>query len=333
MNFMNNKHTVVRAARVLCALLALFALLAASSCVSPGENDDRPYIVCTVFPQYDFIRSIAGDDVRLGLLVPPGTQTHDFSIGSITMSNMNDLFGADLIVYAGGESDERLIKDLRGTLTEKTVFVALTELVSERLRETRTGGMLVGEDVDGTAEEEFDEHVWTSPKRAIEIVRGLLPYLSALLPESAELFEANAGAYIAELQKLDEGFAAAASSARCKTAVFADRFPFCYLFHDYGLEADAAFDGCSTDVDPSPAKLAYLYNKAKELGLPAILYMEGSDKKYAEELAAKLGGKALMLHSCHVLSQEEFEKESYLSLQKKNVEVLRAALCSDGENG
>ena len=69
-----------------------------------------------------------------------------------------------------------------------------------------------------------------------------------------------------------------------------------------------------------------MYSKAIEYKLPAILYMEGSNPQYAEQLAQRIDGKALLLHSCHIVSEEEFNKMDYLSLMERNLDVLKTAL-------
>jgi zinc transport system substrate-binding protein len=108
--------------------------------------------------------------------------------------------------------------------------------------------------------------------------------------------------------------------------IFADRFPFRYLCSDYRIEAEAAFAGCSGEVEPSLSVLDALYEKAKELELPAVLCMEGSNRAYADNLAKKLGCQSLLLHSCHNLSTELMETKDYLSLMEDNLEVLKIAL-------
>ena len=53
----------------LCTLL----LLAALACGGTPKEKDKPTVVCTIFPQYDFVRQIAGDRVELIMLVKPGS--------------------------------------------------------------------------------------------------------------------------------------------------------------------------------------------------------------------------------------------------------------------
>lgn len=54
--------------------------------------------------------------------------------------------------------------------------------------------------------EEYDEHVWTSLKNAQNIVAGLTDVLSELDPKNSEIFQENAGRYIAQLKDLDHRY-------------------------------------------------------------------------------------------------------------------------------
>ena len=319
--------------RFLCALLCAAALLAVfSACEVRFSNESGKkeglYIVCTIFPQYDFVKNIVGDLATVELLMPPGSETHNFGLKDISAQKLNELFDADLIVGVGGESDKGFLEDLQKALPADMKFVRITSYLSELLDELETAGMSVDGDEEEEDEDEegFDEHVWTSPKRAIEIVNGLLNDISALDGEHKDAYKANADAYIAQLQTLDAEFEAVTAVKTVDTLIFADRFPFRYLCYDYGIKADAAFQGCSSSIEPSTATLDYLYKKAAELKVPAILYMEGSKPVYAQNLAQKVGAQALMLHSCHIVSEKEFNEETYISLQRKNIEVLKTAL-------
>ena len=49
----------------------------------------------------------------------------------------------------------------------------------------------------------MDEHVWTSPANAIQIVKALTETISGLDKDNAQTYQKNAEAYIAELEKLD----------------------------------------------------------------------------------------------------------------------------------
>ena len=311
---------------ILLLLLLSSTLLLTVGCVKINtgsqNDDDRLYVVCTAFVQYDFIQNIAGDSVRLEMLVPDGVDTHNFGLKDISVSKLNRLQNADLLVYVGGESDEKLVSDLKSALKGNTKFVSLLSLVKEPLLTVSDHTHDDGHDHAN----EHDEHVWTSPKRAMEIVKKLQEVLCDLCPENKESYEKVADGYLAKLMKLDEAFAELEETRAHDTLIFADRYPFRYLCHDYNINAEAAFSGCSSEVEPSLTVLDALYEKAKQLNLPAILYMEGSNSAYAESIADRIGGRALLLHSCHILTSDEMKSEDYLSLMYRNLSVLEIAL-------
>ena len=186
---------------------------------------------------------------------------------------------------------------------------------------------------DGKAETEelsvhqIDEHVWTSPQNAIQIVEAITGLLSQEDEANREVYEANAKAYVEKLRELDEEFAEVVQGSQRNLLIFGDRFPFRYFAEAYGLDYYAAFPGCASDTEPSAATMAFLINQVKEEEVPVILKMELSNEDIAGAVAEATGTEVRTFYSCHNLSADEFENgENYLSLMEKNVETLREAL-------
>ena len=71
--------------------------------VSSDEKDSRPLVVTTIFPYYDFVRQIAGNRVRLKMVVPAGMDSHSFEPTPADMITMQQ---ADLMVCNGGEMEQ-----------------------------------------------------------------------------------------------------------------------------------------------------------------------------------------------------------------------------------
>ena len=42
------------------------------------KTDEKLSVVTTIFPQYDFVREIAGEEVELKMLLKPGEETHSY---------------------------------------------------------------------------------------------------------------------------------------------------------------------------------------------------------------------------------------------------------------
>lgn len=180
---------------------------------------------------------------------------------------------------------------------------------------------------DDHHETEMDEHVWTSPKNAIKIVKAISDLMEMKDPEHAAIYSKNSNEYIQKLTTLDIALKQISAEANRKTILFGDRFPFRYLADAYGLNYYAAFSGCSTETEASAATVAFLIDKVEEEKLPVIFTIELSNGKIADTISDGTGAKVVTLHSCHNITKEEFEQgATYLSLMEMNIEKLKEAL-------
>jgi len=278
-------------------------------------------VISVIFPSYDFVRAIAGDKVNLAMLLPPGSESHSYEP---TPQDIIAIKNSNLFIYPGGENSkwvERILDSI-SNLSESMIILNMIDIV-DAVEEEIVEGM------EGEEEEEpaFDEHVWTSPRNAKTIAAAIADALCELDSANADYFKQNAAAYSAQLEELGSSFKAVVDGAKRKTIIFGDRFPFRYLADAYGLDYFAAFPGCSTDTEPSAATVAFLINKVKSEKLPVIFHIELSNEKIADTISEATGAKKLLLHSCHNLTKNDFEKGiTYLDVQKANVVNLKEAL-------
>lgn len=307
--------------RKLSALLCLLALLLPFASCGTKQKAEGVSVVCTLFPQYDFARTILGERGTVHLLIPPGMDAHSYEP---TLSDLAAVRRADLFIRVGGETDawsQKISPD-----GSASVSFALLD-VCPPLTEELTEGMEEPEEEEEDCRVEYDEHVWTSPKNAQKIAARILKELCELDPEGTEYFQKNFDSFSAELDRLDADFRSVVAEAEHDTIVFAERFPFRYLCDEYQIRYFAAFPGCSSQSEPSLATLSFLMNKIKEKHLPAVLKIEFSTGEIAARIADACGVRVLAMHSCHNLTAEEFNAgETYLTLMRKNLEVLREAL-------
>jgi zinc transport system substrate-binding protein len=303
---------------ILC--LSVCALFAAGK-KDAGTNNGKLKVVTVNFPPYDFVRAIAGDKVNLTMLLPPGAESHSFDPAPKDILTIQN---CDVFIYTGGESDAWVDRILESMDVSKKKIVRMMDAV-DAVEEEIVEGMQAEEEEEEDAA--YDEHVWTSPKNAVRIVRAITDALCGVDAVNAALFRTNADAYIKSLEELDREFQAIAAGANRKTLVFGDRFPFRYFADAYGLTYFAAFPGCSTETEPSAATVAFLIGKIKAEKIPAVFYIELSNEKMADAIAAETGAKKLLLHACHNISKKDFESGlTFLEIQKANVPRLKEAL-------
>ena len=308
--------------KITAVLLSWVLLFMLGGCSYKAESDSgKLKIVTTIFPPYDFARQIGGDRVQLTMLVTPGGESHAYEPSPQDITAVKN---CDIFICTGGESDVWTGKILDSVGTEDIAVIRMmdcVEVVEEEHVEGMTEGLFEAE------EDEYDEHVWTSLRNAQAISQAIGERMMELDGANAEFYRGNLEEYIGRLSGLDTEYERAVEAAENKVLIFGDRFPFRYLFRDYGLEYYAAFPGCSTSTDVSASNVAFLINKVKELEAPVVYYVEFSAGRVADTIAEETGAETLLFHSCHTVSKEEFEKGvTYEMLMRKNLEVLERGL-------
>ncbi len=140
-------------------------------------------------------------------------------------------------------------------------------------------------------DEAEDPHVWLSPM----LVRNMLPdmarELGRLLPEQAAEFRANARAFAAELEALDENLAGRFADMPRNKRVFLTFHPsWRYFAHNYGLtELAIEVEG----KEPGPQSMKEIINTAKAYGIRTIFVEPQFPRAAAEAIAANIGARVV----------------------------------------
>lgn len=331
------------------AVMFLFCLLSgcgrAESGEEPGDGEGgrKLKVAATLFPYYDFVRQVAGDQVELSLVIPAGMDSHSFEP---TPKDIRIMQEADVIIANGGAMEHWVDQVVDSFDREdQTVVIMMdhVDAVEEEIvkgmehSDEGHGHVHVHEDgeEDGHLEEdesqyeiEYDEHIWTSPVNAMRMVDVIAETLTERDPDHGAMYQAGAAAYLEELERLDKEFREVRDSAVHDMIVMGDKFPLRYFADTYGLRYRAAFSGCSSDTEPSARTIAYLIDKVKEEGLPVIYYLELSSHRVAEIIGEETGAVPLLFHSCHNVTRRQFEEGvTYLELMEQNVKNLWEGLC------
>ena len=336
------------------------ALGSLTACNAAGAKSNKLQIVTTIFPEYDWVMNVLGDkasNADVTMLLDNGVDLHSFQP---TASDIMKISSCDLFVYVGGESDGWVEDALKEAVNKNMIVIDLMDELGDTVKEEEIIEGMQGEDEDHDhddhdedhdhdddhdhdedhegehehhheeGEVEYDEHVWLSLKNAQVLVKSISDALQKLDSANAETYKKNADSYIESLKALDADYKAAVDAASNKTILFGDRFPFRYMVDDYGLTYYAAFVGCSAETEASFETITFLSKKVDELSLPAVLTIEGKDKRVAEtiiENTASKNQKVLTLDSMQSVSSSDIKNgTTYLSIMESNLSVLKEAL-------
>lgn len=330
---------------LMISVMVLFCLSACGSQSEPSaeaapEESSGLKIVTTIYPEYDWVMNILGDNpagAEVILLTDNGVDLHSYQP---TAEDIMNITTSDVFVYVGGQSDE-WAEDTIMSSGENLVAVNLLEALGDSAKEEEViEGMETeehehedgeeAEDHEHEEDPEYDEHVWLSLRNASAFVDSIEAAIAEADPANADTYAANANAYKEKLAALDAEYEKAVSGAPVKTLLFGDRFPFRYMTDDYGIDYYAAFVGCSAETEASFETVTFLANKLDELGLKSVMTIEGSNQKLANTIIKTSSSgdqQILTLDSIQSVTADDIANgNDYLAKMANNLEVLKEAL-------
>ena len=301
----------------LCALV-----LALTAAGGAGAEERKLSVVCSLFPQYDFVRQIAGDHASVRMLLPPGVESHTFEPRPSDMKTLND---ADVFVFTGKYMEpwaERIVQSLDNkklVVVDASLGVALQKEPDHE-----------DHDEHGNTHHhhhEYDPHIWLDLSLAQRMVDNIATGLSAADPEHADLYAKNAEAYKARLAELDAEFASIVKKGRHRTLVFGGRFAYLYFLKHYGLNYVTAYDTCSSEGEPGVQRIAQVIQYIRKKDIRCIFHEEFVVPKVAQSIAEQTGARLLTFSTAHNLTKDEFEKGvTFLDIMKANRDSVEQAL-------
>lgn len=340
-------------------LLSVFtALSLTAGCITACSTNNAPaadsknlQIVTTIFPEYDWVMNILGDNpanAEVTMLLDNGADLHSYQP---TASDILKISTCDVFIFVGGESDEWVDDVLKEATNKDMVVINLMDELGNAVKEEEIIEGMEGHDHEEDHEDEdhdhededhdhehhheegeveYDEHVWLSLKNASVLVGAISEAIAKADSANAATYRANASVYIDKLNALDKEYSDMVNAAARDVLVFGDRFPFRYLIDDYSLVYYAAFVGCSAESEASFETIMFLAGKVDENSLTSVITIEGKEHKIAETIisnTATKGQKILTLDSMQTTTMADVKNgTTYISVMESNYEVLKEAL-------
>lgn len=266
----------LRLSRRASATVVILAIVAGlTACQAPGSSapssaQGNVKVVTTTTVFADIVQSVGGDRVAVSSIIPAGVGPEDYEPKP---DDAKRLSGAHLVVSNGvgldGFLDDLLASGSGGT----------------------TPRLVLGEGIPTlTVDGEENPHFWLDPSL---VKQHYVPRIAAKLaevdPAGKATFDANAGAYITELDKLDAELKAKVEEilpANRKLVTFHDAFP--YFAEHFGFELVGVILE-NVGQEPTAAELADLVERVKAAGVKAVFSEAQFSPKLAETLAREAG--------------------------------------------
>ena len=292
--------------KIIICILCVVLLCGCSGNIGT-QGGDKITVVTTIFPLYDFARAIGGDNIELKMLIRPGSEVHSYDP---LPSDMTAVLRSDLFLYIGGESDkwvDTLLDD--GNINSLALIGAAEHTHHEH------------------GHDHTDEHIWTSPDNAVLMLEAICENIIKIDTENADIYRKNCDAYIKKIEEASERISDTVSKYENPFILVADRFPFTYFTEEYGIEYEAAFDGCAVSTDISLKTMLRLTETIKNRHIELVFCTELSSKNIANVLQEELGVEVIELHSAHNVSKDDFNGGiTYVDILYRNINALERGL-------
>ncbi|MGO0577995.1 metal ABC transporter substrate-binding protein [Ornithinimicrobium panacihumi] len=324
--------------RLLSALVPLGLILTACGGGSAGtptegagatDGSGEQLTVITSFYPLEYLTSrIAGDRAQVQTLTGAGADPHEVEL---TPKVVGSLGSADLVVYSAGMQpavDEAVAQQA----ADHSLDVApVADLLALGESEDEHSGH--ADDEDGSEDAHAghdhgpeDPHFWLDPERYGHVAETIAEQLASLDPDHGQGYTDRAAEVVAELEALDEEFAAGLATCQSRDLVTTHE-AFGYLAHRYDLH-QTGITGISPESEPSPARLAEVSAQIERAGVTTVFAEPILTDAIARTVATETGAQVLTLDPLEGITSASAGTD-YSSVMRANLEALQEGLgCS-----
>lgn len=302
-------------------MLSIFLLFISTACNSKNENqpNDSLTIYTSIYPLQFIIEEIAGEDVIVESIYPPGVDAHTFEP---TSKQLTEIAQADLFIYMGGEM-ESVTDTIAGALDSQNITLLELSSMEGLLEDNETNHHHNHEHAHD--HNNLDPHVWLDPLKMVDMAERIKKELIQLKQEDETAITERFNEFQEKMTTLDEAYNSQLQGKDNKQIIVAHA-AFGYWENRYGIR-QIALRGISTEQEPSQKEIVDMIQIAQENNAEYILFDQYGTDKLAEIIQDQIGLEALYLHNLEVLTEEDIKNnEDYISLMKKNLDTLDQAI-------
>jgi ABC-type Zn uptake system ZnuABC Zn-binding protein ZnuA len=291
-------------------LIALVIVLSACNNGTPPATSGKLKVLATTSILGDVVNQVGGNDIDLSVLLPVGTDPHDFQPRPQDAAILN----AAQIIFSNGVGLEGFLP----LMLESTQATG-------KLVEVSNGITLIP--LPGSNQPAGDPHTWMDPNNVIIWIQNITTALSTADPVHNTEYQANAETYAKSLRDLDIWIRSEVAQIPPKNRLLvSDHAVLGYFAAEYGFKIEGTITGSfSSEAAPSAKELAALEDKIRQNGVRAVFVSEAVNQTLADQIAADTGIRAVWIYHAS-LSAPGGPAASYLEFVRYNVKAIVEAL-------
>ena len=243
-------------------------LVLAGGCTQPeGLPGGERLVVVTIAPQEEMVKAVAGGQVNVLIMIPPGSDPHTYEPSPHQLAEASR---ASVYLAVG-----KGLLPVEDTLTGRLQAMNPSLIVVD----TSSGIDYLG------AGNSRDPHVWLSLKNAVIMVTNIEEAFTRTDPSHKQAYEEGAGDYIRRIEALDRTINDS-FSGKVNRTIIASHPAWGYFARDYNLTIIAIEE---EGKEPTPKDLEALVERARESGVTVIFADALENRRNAEVIAAEIG--------------------------------------------
>ena len=298
------------------AFLVGVAIAATALPASAQQEATKPKVVTTFSIVGDLARNVGGDRADVTSLVGPGGDVHVYEP---TTADAGTVRNASLVIVNGLGLEGWLPRLVESSGSKATIVVATHGIVPRKV----APGEILSHDLGAGS---VDPHAWQSVANAEIYVANIRDAMVAADPINAAAYKANALAYLAKLEALDQEVRKAVAAIPIeRRKVISTHDAFGYFASAYGIEFVAP-QGVSTDTEPNARDIATAIVQIKKEKIPAVFLENVSDPRLMRQIASETGAAIGGTLYSDSLTRENGEAPSYIDMVRHNVGTIASAL-------
>ena len=308
-------HRVIRT--LLAAGIAGAALLPGA-----GFSAESVPVVASFSILADLVRAVGGERVSVTTLVGPNEDAHVFEPKP---TDAKALVQSRLLVV-NGLGFEPWAQKLAKSAGYKGQTVVVSQGVKPLVMAKEGTNGEKGHKEQSHHHDETDPHAWQNPGNVVLYTRNIAAALATVDPAGGAAYQANANAYVKQLQTLDTWAEAQFSAIPTdKRKVITSHDAFGYLAAQYQIKVLAP-QGVSTDAEPSARDVAQLIRQIQREKIKAVFVENMSNPELLAQLAKDAGVTVGATLYSDALSSADKPGSTYLQMMRHNVTQLAAGM-------
>ena len=293
---------------VLSLPLAALAFLAAVP--ASAQQTAKLDVVATFSIVGDLVREVGGDRIELATLVGPDGDAHVYAP---TPTDARRLAEAKMVFMNGLGFEGWMSRLVRSSGTR-----ALTVEAAKGVTTITTD--------ERHAHPGVDPHAWQNIANAKVYVANIRDALIAADPAGKDTYAANAAAYLAKLDALEQEVREVIAKVPAdRRRVITSHAAFGYFQDAYGVRFTAP-QGVSTEAEASAKDVAAIITQIKKQKIPAVFLENVTDPRLVQQIARETGAKIGGTLYSDALTDAKGDATTYIDLIRHNLKQLAAAL-------